>query len=286
MEVLDVMLLVMAYSALLLSLFLQVICYKKNIESIETIAFTLSLLLLIVALTLTYLVEADGGGTGAAAFLLLAMTLVGVTTPLNILRERTHTAPAWIRPALIGLGGVIVILICIATITGKVSDLQIPVAVFLGISVVGSMLLIRFSRPQKYLAHREKQEQRMAVVFLVVIPALLLVDFMPLLPGLATQTGLTLPVLFTLLAVGKLWDDMHRLSLFRDKKEVDGEMLQHYGLTEREQDVALLLIQGLPYKEIAAQLYISMPTVKTHVSNIYRKCKVSSRLELMALLGK
>lgn len=286
MEVLDVILLVTAYSALLISLFLQVVCYRKNIESLETVAFSVSLLLLIVAITFTYVAEGIGMGDGLPVFLLLSMTLVGVTTPLNILEERAHALPPWIRLVFIAGAGILFILVCIAAFTGHLSNLQIPVTAFLGSSVVCSMLIIRFSQPQKHLAHREKQEQRMAGVFLVLIPAMLLVDFSPLFPGMATQTGFTLPILFILLAGSKIWDDIHRLALFREKKNVDPQDLQNYGLTSREQEITLLLIQGQPYKEIAAQLFISMPTVKTHVSNVYRKCKVGSRLELMALLGK
>lgn len=286
MELLDVILLGTAYSALLISLFLQVVCYRKNIESLETVAFTVSLLLLIVAITFINFAEQPVMVQGASTFLLLTMALVGGTTPLNILEERAHNIPDWSRPALLAVTGVLMVVICVAAYVGQQHILETPVAVFLGIAVVGAMLLIRFSRPKKHLAHREKQEQRMAGVFLVVIPLLLLIDYGVLLPGIVSQTGFTLPILFILLAGSKLWDDVHRLSLFRDKKEVDAQDLQNYGLTNREQEIAQLLIQGQPYKEIAAALFISMPTVKTHVSNIYRKCKVASRLELMALLGK
>lgn len=291
MEVLDIILLVTAYSALLISLFLQVVCYRKNIESLETVAFTVSLLLLIVAFTFTYVAEQADMTRGASAFLLVAMTLVGATTPLNILEERTHGMPGWTRPALLLVTGLLLLGVCIAAFTDHLHFLQIPVAAFLGIAVVASMLLIRFSRPKQQLAHREKQEQRMAGIFLVMIPLVLFIDYGTLLPGISlpgivTQTGFTLPILFILLAGSKLWDDIHRLSLFRDKQTVDTRDLQNYGLTAREQEITHLLIQGKPYKEIAAALFISMPTVKTHVSNIYRKCKVGSRLELMSLLGK
>ena len=54
-------------------------------------------------------------------------------------------------------------------------------------------------------------------------------------------------------------------------------------LTNAEQKVAGLLLDGLTYRAIADELFISYHTVKKHVENIYAKCHVSSRFELMKL---
>lgn len=50
-------------------------------------------------------------------------------------------------------------------------------------------------------------------------------------------------------------------------------------LTERELDVLLLLKEGLQNKEIAARLYISAKTVDHHISAIFFKLDVSSRVK-------
>lgn len=55
-------------------------------------------------------------------------------------------------------------------------------------------------------------------------------------------------------------------------------------LTEREGEIAALLIKGKTYRMIASELHISENTVKTHVKNIYSKAGVQSRTELMNLL--
>ncbi len=47
--------------------------------------------------------------------------------------------------------------------------------------------------------------------------------------------------------------------------------LYDFGLSKRETDVALLLLDGKSRNEIAALLYISLGTVNTHCTNIYRK---------------
>lgn len=51
-------------------------------------------------------------------------------------------------------------------------------------------------------------------------------------------------------------------------------------LTSRERDVLRYLARGYTYKEIAAELSISVKTVETHASAVLRKLQLSSRHEL------
>ena len=52
-------------------------------------------------------------------------------------------------------------------------------------------------------------------------------------------------------------------------------------ISQREFDVLQLVYQGVTNNQIAAQLFISVNTTKTHLKNIYLKLDVNSRLELM-----
>jgi DNA-binding CsgD family transcriptional regulator len=52
-------------------------------------------------------------------------------------------------------------------------------------------------------------------------------------------------------------------------------------LTERESEIAALLMQGRTYKMISAELYLSENTIKTHIKNIYSKLNVSNKTELI-----
>jgi DNA-binding CsgD family transcriptional regulator len=54
-------------------------------------------------------------------------------------------------------------------------------------------------------------------------------------------------------------------------------------LTERELEVALLVIEGASNREIAAALYLSVRTVEVHVGRILAKLGVRSRVELTVL---
>jgi DNA-binding NarL/FixJ family response regulator len=53
-------------------------------------------------------------------------------------------------------------------------------------------------------------------------------------------------------------------------------------LSEREQQVLDLLVQGLIYKEIAEKLQISYETVHTYIRRIYEKLQVRTRTEAVA----
>jgi len=67
--------------------------------------------------------------------------------------------------------------------------------------------------------------------------------------------------------------------------EVTGKMinrkqsLPHEQLTSREMEVLLLIAQGKTNQEIAEQLFISLKTVKVHVSNILAKLDVQDRTQ-------
>lgn len=56
-----------------------------------------------------------------------------------------------------------------------------------------------------------------------------------------------------------------------------------FGLTSREFDVLALLPSGASTKEIAAHLFLSSATIKTHLTSIFRKLEVTNRT---AAVGK
>src|SRR5574343_926194 len=55
-------------------------------------------------------------------------------------------------------------------------------------------------------------------------------------------------------------------------------------LTERERDVMRLVVEGLPNKLIADQLYISVRTVEVHRARVFDKMDVKSAVELANLM--
>ena len=74
-------------------------------------------------------------------------------------------------------------------------------------------------------------------------------------------------------AVGDIVDFM-RNSSSGDKPQ------KNYGLTKREMDILTTIVAGLSNKEIARKFSLSEDTVKHHLTNIFDKVGVASRLEL------
>jgi NarL family two-component system response regulator LiaR len=61
--------------------------------------------------------------------------------------------------------------------------------------------------------------------------------------------------------------------------ELDEKNLQKLGLSKREYEVLELISHGLSNQEIAEKLFVSMSTVKTHVSNVLAKLDASRRTQ-------
>ncbi|HEX5017444.1 MAG TPA: response regulator transcription factor [Actinomycetes bacterium] len=59
--------------------------------------------------------------------------------------------------------------------------------------------------------------------------------------------------------------------------EVDEELDR---LSPRERDVMRLIARGYTYREAASELFLSIKTIETHVSNVLRKLQLSNRNEL------
>lgn len=64
---------------------------------------------------------------------------------------------------------------------------------------------------------------------------------------------------------------------------IEDDLFAKYEISPREQEIIHFILQGHTYQKIGEALYISTNTVKSHISNIYAKCGVKSRYELMVL---
>ena len=55
-------------------------------------------------------------------------------------------------------------------------------------------------------------------------------------------------------------------------------------LSEREAEIAALVAEGLTNADIAARLYLSLPTIKTHLARIFEKLGVTNRVQAALLV--
>ncbi len=58
--------------------------------------------------------------------------------------------------------------------------------------------------------------------------------------------------------------------------------LADYQLTAREKEILFSLVDGLSYKKISQKHYISLSTIRTHISSIYAKLHVHSKSQAVA----
>lgn len=280
----EIILLIIAYTLISIAIFLEIICYKKNIESLETIAFTCSLLLLIISLTFSQILGKADQVESTNIFTLLSMILVGLTTPLNVLSERQHNiSPSW-KKIIYSISLILFLVTIVGYYIGALNILQYAAILFLGISVISSMIFIKVTKPLKKIKHIDRIEQFFAIAFLIIVPLSLFLNFIYTEGNENLKIGFTLPLVFILLSANKIWDDLHRLSLLNSNKEPKEQHFENYALTKREKEIATILTKGMTYKQISEELHISMPTVKTHASNIYKKCGVKNKSELILLL--
>ena len=83
---------------------------------------------------------------------------------------------------------------------------------------------------------------------------------------------------------------MCNMAMARDHLEDRGldaikrRLVDEYRLTPRELNAAEGILQGNCDKVICASLNVSLPTLRTHIQNIYAKVKVSSRTEFCSAL--
>lgn len=105
-----------------------------------------------------------------------------------------------------------------------------------------------------------------------------LIQFIYLIRLFPVETYIVLiAILFTLLGVWmgkKLTTGENQVTeVFQQNKKAIGAL----GITDRELEILELLAEGYSNRQIADRLYISIHTVKSHVSNLYSKLDVSRR---------
>ncbi len=84
-------------------------------------------------------------------------------------------------------------------------------------------------------------------------------------------------------AIGHLVDAVARHPTWEHRADSTHEL---EGLTGRELGVARAIARGLSNAEIAAELFISITTVKTHVGRILEKLQVTNRVQIAACVQR
>ena len=78
----------------------------------------------------------------------------------------------------------------------------------------------------------------------------------------------------------------HYWSNFNELESLENRQRNDYQLTHREKDVLEYLVQGLSNEEIAQKLFVTIATVKAHLSSIFNKFCVNSRTQAIVMALK
>jgi DNA-binding CsgD family transcriptional regulator len=71
---------------------------------------------------------------------------------------------------------------------------------------------------------------------------------------------------------------------FLEQDRLTPYFLSTFGVTEREREIILLLLDGTGTKQIGEKLFISPKTAENHVYNIYQKLGVRNRVQMFQLI--
>jgi DNA-binding CsgD family transcriptional regulator len=102
--------------------------------------------------------------------------------------------------------------------------------------------------------------------------------------------GFLLPWLWPIFrAVGALSLLVPAVAILTDRAPVAArisaeDLKRRFAISARETEVLLLLRDGLTNQEIADRLFVSITTVKTHLSHLYEKTGTRNRVELLQII--
>ncbi len=90
--------------------------------------------------------------------------------------------------------------------------------------------------------------------------------------------------LVTILALSFYFKYKHKYaSVLRNKSKLS---LTRFGLSQREFEIVGYIIDGFTNKEIAEALFVEVSTIKTHISRVFKKVGVNSRIQLLSIITK
>ncbi|MDC7223227.1 MAG: helix-turn-helix transcriptional regulator [Spirochaetales bacterium] len=151
---------------------------------------------------------------------------------------------------------------------------------------VQSYLLTNSARGIKNV---EEVRLRISLIIVLLVPLIflpLILIFRSLLPGREALNFILLSQFYFWISLGAVIYFLQPLAIFRSGGELDlsAANRKKYGLTDREAEIIRAIDRGLSYKEIAGELKISPNTVSNHISRIYRKTGIRSKVELLKKL--
>lgn len=261
------------YSAGLTAVVLTAIATKDGYASKHQLLFLLIFLALILSVSLLQLFPSN------EQLLMLTNLMVvpcAISIPATVNRSRPSEGGTFFMKILYGI--VPGLLITVGMFPQHIYEPMILFYLVVCVSV--ATILMKMAPPAK--SSPMILGKWIVISTVVLVPLIFIVDLyrLPILKEqLPSGEFFVLPLFYGILNTLFIVDLMKRFSIrfHHQKHEID---LGKIPLSEREKDVANLLVQGFTYASIGKTLSISHSTVKTHCSHIYSKLKIENRAEL------
>ncbi len=162
-------------------------------------------------------------------------------------------------------------------------------AAFLGVHVYGATILLSsFGRIENAWLRRIIRNFLIFFgVFAILGLAQIVVENIPSAPEplrlypLEAMVYYEVFVVFALIYLGRYF-----MEPARDQRiELPVEFVRRFGISNRESDIIMMMLQGFSNNAIAEKLYISTLTVKNHVYHIYQKTGVRNKIQLINIMN-
>lgn len=168
------------------------------------------------------------------------------------------------------------------------------------LSAFAYTLVVLAKKYKEASAQKKKIVKGVTILLYIFIPLMILDIFIEKIPGIGQHFPygiLSVPLFYISLNALLISHGFKPfISLFKftadetsSKTPVDtcfDNFIVQYGITPREKEVILLMLKGLSYQKISETLFISLPTTKSHIYNVYQKTGVKNKIELMNLMQK
>lgn len=278
----------LGFSVILISFLLWLKNRNKMLKLFVLCALSLTLILteqMITAYALTNVVESS-----ALKMLLRFVSAAGCSL---LIYSLTQLVRMLIDKQISGrlLSGLIVysLLPVAATLLYTIAGMQIVIwmasaLLFLSILYNAVTLLVHLNRI--HFGMIRGGIRNLIIISLLMFPILIADIFIEKIPmfGETFEFGLlSVFVFYTVFSAMSLYYIAKGFYVLMSRRSQPGHPvdLGEFHITNREKEIIDCLTAGLSYRQISEKLSISIPTVKTHVTNIYKKLGVQNKIELI-----
>lgn len=276
-----------AYTAGLLTMGIYTVLYfkRKKLSHLNIAIFNLNMLLIVFSFFLFIVLPSSIRSAGILVEKMLWISCAILTYTLPRWTFNDFNSKFWIvlKKIFLGLSVISVLAVLLLDLFRNRDLVIVSVISAMTISIAVSMI---YSVIEDFRNKGKRKSIPLMITTSIFLPCLVILNFFPDILNISQEVQIQfhiLPGFYTLLCIHMLYDLKGQ---FWNKKMNYDSFVTSKGISPREKEVMDLIFVGDSYQVISDKLSISLSTVKTHISNIFRKTGTSNKVELIALIHK